>query len=196
VTCCSAPAIPPNYRKGKVAERELFAQHDVHWITDGLTNAGSILVFNNGVAKKRQYSTVDEITPLLENGRYAKDDNGVFAASTKRVYPKDRKDQDFAAIISGTQRLPNGNTLITYGTFGRICEVDPDWRVVWDYVNPHFTVRKDTPTRNTTGFEIKPWWTFQAGRYAPDYPGLAGLNENRYAVSPRSTRWCTATSTR
>jgi hypothetical protein len=170
---------PANYRKGKVAERELFAQHDAHWITDGLTGAGSILVFNNGVAKKRQYSTVDEITPVVENGQYVKDDNGVFMASTERVYPNNRKDRDFAALVSGTQRLPNGNTLITYGPFGRIFEVDPDGRVVWDYVNPHYTVRKDTPTINTTGFEIKPWWTFQAERYAPDYPGLARLNENR-----------------
>jgi hypothetical protein len=37
-------------------------------------------------------------------------------------------------------------------------------------------VRKDTPTKSTTGFEIKPWWTFQAHRYTPDYPGLARLN--------------------
>jgi Arylsulfotransferase (ASST) len=170
---------PANYGKGKVAERELFAQHDAQWITDGLTNAGSILVFNNGVAKTREYSTVDEITPVIENGRYAKDDNGVYAASTKRVYPNNRKDRDFAAIISGTQRLPNGNTLITYGTFGRTFEVDPDGRLVWDYVNPHFTVRKDTPTRNTTGFEIKPWWIFQAERYAPDHPGLARLTGAR-----------------
>jgi hypothetical protein len=168
---------PANYDKGEVAQRDLFAQHDAQWITDGLTDAGSILVFNNGVAKMREYSTVDEITPVVENGRYARDENGVFETTTKRVYPDNRKDRQFAAIISGAQRLPNGNTLITYGTFGRTFEIDPAGRIVWDYVNPHFTVRKDTPTRNTTGFEIKPWWTFQAERYAPDYAGLARLSE-------------------
>ena len=167
---------PANHRKGKVAKRELFAQHDAEWIGEGLSDAGSILVFNNGEGKHRQYSTVDEITPVIESGRYAKDERGVFRATAKRVYPTRQKDRDFAAIISGAQRLANGDTLVTYGTTGRIFEVDPTGRVVWDYVNPHFRVRKDTPTRNSTGFEIKPWWTFQAHRYAPDYPGLANLS--------------------
>ena len=167
---------PANYRKGKVAKRELFAQHDAEWIGDGLEDTGSILLFNNGEGKHRQYSTVDEITPVIESGRYAKDENGVFRATIKRVYPTHKKDRDFAAIISGAQRLPNGNTLVTYGTTGRIFEVDPTGRVVWDYVNPYFQVHKDTPTKNTTGFDIKPWWTFRARRYAPDYPGLANLN--------------------
>ena len=167
---------PANYRKGKIAERQLFAQHDAEWIGDGLPGAGSILVFNNGVAKQRQYSTVDEITPVIENDQYVKDENGVFRASSQRVYPTSKKDREFEPIISGSQRLPNGNTLVTYGTVGRVFEVDPTGRVVWDYVNPHFQVRKDTPTKNTTGFDIKPWWTFQAHRYAPEYPGLASLS--------------------
>jgi hypothetical protein len=167
---------PANYRQGKVADRQLFAQHDTEWIGDHLTGAGSILVFNNGERGDRSYSTVDEITPVIENGQYTKDHHGVFEATITRVYPKDNEDGEFVPIISGAQRLPNGDTLITYGTTGRIFEVDSKGRVLWDYENSHFTVRKDTPTKNTTGFEIKPWWTFQADRYAPDYPGLARLN--------------------
>lgn len=34
------------------------------------------------------------------------------------------------------QRLPNGNTLITESIKGRIIEVTPEGRVVWEYVNP------------------------------------------------------------
>jgi hypothetical protein len=169
---------PANYRNTE-SRRTLYAQHDTEWIGVGLPGADSILAFNNGDRKKRQYSTVDEITPVIENGRYMQDASGAFTATIKGVYPTDKKDREFAPIISGAQRLPNGNTLIVYGTTGRIFEVDPAGRVVWDYVNPHYTVRKDTPTKNTTGFEIKPWWTFQAHRYAADYPGLASLNETK-----------------
>jgi hypothetical protein len=39
-------------------------------------------------------------------------------------------------IRSYTQRLPNGNTLITESNPGRILEVTPDREIVWEYVNP------------------------------------------------------------
>ncbi len=170
---------PANYRQSKAAGRHLFAQHDAEWIGNGLSDAGSILVFNNGEGKARAYSSVDEIAPVIDNGEYARDEHGVFRATIKRVYPKGKADKEFAAIISGAQRLPNGNTLITYGPTGRIFEVDSRGRVVWNYVNPHYTVRKDTPTENTTGFEIKPWWAFRADRYPPDYAGLARLDGDK-----------------
>ncbi len=38
----------------------------------------------------------------------------------------------------GAQRLPNGNTLICEGSFGRIFEVTMEREVVWEYVNPFF----------------------------------------------------------
>ena len=45
--------------------------------------------------------------------------------------------QDFASKECGTsQRLPNGNTLITESDRGRAFEVKPDGAIVWEYVNP------------------------------------------------------------
>lgn len=41
-----------------------------------------------------------------------------------------------SAIRSYTQRLPNGNTLITESNGGRILEVTPGQEIVWEYVNP------------------------------------------------------------
>lgn len=41
-----------------------------------------------------------------------------------------------SAIRSYTQRLPNGNTLITESNGGRILEVTPDKEIVWEYINP------------------------------------------------------------
>ena len=39
-------------------------------------------------------------------------------------------------IRSYSQRLPNGNTLITESNGGRILEVTPDQEIVWEYTNP------------------------------------------------------------
>ena len=34
--------------------------------------------------------------------------------------------------------MSNGNTLITEGNFGRIFQVTPEGKVVWEYINPYF----------------------------------------------------------
>ena len=40
--------------------------------------------------------------------------------------------------ISGSERLPNGNTLICSGASGRLFEVTTGGEVVWEYINPWF----------------------------------------------------------
>ena len=44
----------------------------------------------------------------------------------------------FNPRIGSAQRLPNGNTLIDEGWFGRFFEVTPEGDTVWEYVNPYF----------------------------------------------------------
>lgn len=44
----------------------------------------------------------------------------------------------YSSYISATQRLPNGNMLITEGSDGRLIEVTPDHKIVWEYINPYF----------------------------------------------------------
>ena len=44
----------------------------------------------------------------------------------------------FSPRISNAQRLPNGNTLVCEGDFGRIFEVTMDGELVWEFVNPYF----------------------------------------------------------
>ena len=48
----------------------------------------------------------------------------------------------FTQGAGAQQRLPNGNTLITESIKGRIIEVTPEGRVVWEYVNP-LTLEED-----------------------------------------------------
>ena len=44
----------------------------------------------------------------------------------------------YSSYISSAQRLPNGNTLITEGSDGRLIEVTPEHEIVWEYINPYF----------------------------------------------------------
>jgi hypothetical protein len=53
-------------------------------------------------------------------------------------YREQRESDFFSPRISNAQRLPNGNTLICEGDFGRIFEVTADRQIVWEYVNPFF----------------------------------------------------------
>ena len=67
----------------------------------------------------------------------------------------------FSPRISNAQRLPNGNTLINEGTFGRFFEVTRDGDVVWEYINPHFG-----PV--TAPAKLQDNWVFRAYRYSDE----------------------------
>lgn len=69
-----------------------------------------------------------------------------------------------SSYVSGAQRLPNGNTLITESAWGRLFEVTPEGDVVWDYVPPHFGRRSiSNPVATVTQVEQNP--IFCAFRY-------------------------------
>jgi len=44
----------------------------------------------------------------------------------------------YSPFISSVQRLPNGNSLITEGSGGRIIEVTADHDIVWEYISPYW----------------------------------------------------------
>jgi hypothetical protein len=44
----------------------------------------------------------------------------------------------YSPFISSAQRLPNGNTLITEGSGGRLIEITRDHEIVWEYISPHW----------------------------------------------------------
>ena len=43
----------------------------------------------------------------------------------------------YSPFVSSAQRLPNGNTLITEGSDGRIFEVTRNHELVWEYISPY-----------------------------------------------------------
>jgi Arylsulfotransferase (ASST) len=130
---------PRAYRAGTVKDQKLFAQHHAHWIPRGHPGEGHILVFNNGVRRPGgAHSTVDEIVPPVDGqGRYAYTP-GTACGPDKAVwtYAAPKRTDLYSMLISGAQRLPNGNTLICSGINGTLFEVTPEKQTVWKYVNP------------------------------------------------------------
>ena len=94
------------------------------------------MCFNNGVS--RNYLSVDEITtPVDGSGNYALTTGSAYApTSLTWTYVATPPSSMYADDICGAQRLPNGNTLINYGTKGKFLEVTSSGTLVWEYINP------------------------------------------------------------
>jgi hypothetical protein len=130
---------PAAYRAGTPADQRLFAQHHAQWIEKGLPGEGHLLLFNNGNGRPEGvYSTVDEIVlPVDAEGRYHREPGKKFGPEAAVwSFAAPNKTEFYSNFISGTQRLPNGNTLICAGASGILFEVTPEKEVVWHYANP------------------------------------------------------------
>ncbi len=169
---------PAAYRRGSAAEQIFFYQHDVRWIPDGWPGAGNLMVFNNGRGRPGgAWSSVDEWTPPRgANGRYAQPSAGAFApAALAWRYRAPDPASLFAPVISGAQRLENGNTLICAGTGGRFLEVTPAGEIVWEYRNPFWgDVRNVDGSLPQPRIDERPFAVFRATRVPADSPELVG----------------------
>ena len=95
-----------SWNAGTRANEQLYFQHNAYWIAPGLPGAGNILVLNNGWFRNTggSFSSAMDIKP----GGYGR-------AQLVWNYAAHPTTSFFSAIISGAQRLPNGNTLIDEG---------------------------------------------------------------------------------
>ena len=148
---------------------QFMGQHHPHLIPKGLPGAGHMLLYDNGgpagyggrsvgtYRYSRAYSRVIEFDPL----------------TFERVweYGAASGDEFFSSqLLSNAQRLPNGNTLITIGTSGRVIEVTPDKKVVWQY--------QFTP-EDPSG---KHGWIYRAYRVPPEWvPDAVNAEGRNYA---------------
>jgi len=96
------------------------ANHLEHPHHPTMLDDGHILIFDNGV--RRRHSRVIEIEPVSGElvWQYVADPAGEFFTEQK----------------GSSQRLPNGNTLICQGDYGRVFEVTPEGERVWEWKNP------------------------------------------------------------
>jgi uncharacterized protein (UPF0248 family) len=90
-------------------------------------SSGNILIFDNGVHRLDDsvpYSRVIEVDPATSQIVWKYQDKPTW--------------NFFSPRMGNAQRLPNGNTLITESSFGRLFEVTKEGETVWEYVNPFF----------------------------------------------------------
>ena len=155
---------PANYNRGTEEDRELWGQHDVQWIREGLNGAGNILMFNNG-GQGQPWSTVIEIAPPMNaDGTYVLNDGEAWGPTEKVwLYDPEPPEKFFSFFVSGAQRLPNGNTLINQGAGAKVREVTADGEIVWEY--------------RYTDYDVPPAGMFRANKYPPDHPGVLKIIE-------------------
>ena len=132
--------IGPDFLESKelTTIRQIIGQHHPHLIPKGLPGAGNLMVFDNGGSSG--YGAPTAVSP---------DGSAIYQRAGSRVLEINPTTLElvwsytgprfFSTNISGAQRLPNGNTLITEGAPGRLLEVTADRRVVWEYIYPVFS---------------------------------------------------------
>ncbi len=114
--------------------------HDPYMIPKGLNGAGDILLFDNGRSMKE--SRILEIAPPDKKLTWVYDVGKKFSSS----------------VAGAATRLPNGNTLISEDTKGRVFEVTPEKDRVWEFQGVTMRINR-------------------AQRFAPDYcPQFATLD--------------------
>lgn len=102
----------------------LMGGHEVHMIPRGLPGGGNVLLFDNGVIKKRN-SMIIELNPV-----------------TKEIVWRYAPGKSFFNRAAGSvQRLPNGNTFISSDIIGRSFEVTLEKEIVWEYRGKYRTSR-------------------------------------------------------
>ncbi len=145
---------------------QISGQHDAEIIPAGLPGGGNLLLFDNqgeggyppAALTVTGGSRVLEIDPVKKEivWQYIGPDSGDPGWTFKSTH------------ISNARRLPNGNTFVDEGQYGRFFQVTPKGEIVWEYVNPY--------PRHTTD---------QAS-------GRANVNYNIYRAQPVPYEWAPA----
>jgi hypothetical protein len=141
--------------KWKWGPAELSHQHTATQLDNG-----NVLLFDNGCHRRGapSFSRVLEVNPATNEIVWSYNDPTLVAF--------------FSFMVSGCERLPNGNTLITEGASGRLFEITQEREIVWEYVSPWTVPSRFGPTPGV----------FRSFRIAHDDPRLADreLNAKRH----------------
>jgi hypothetical protein len=167
----------PYYRDGDDKKLGwIIGPHHTHMIPKGLPGAGDILLFDNGgqsgygpandnapdgiAVMRRAYSRALQFNPITKEIVWEYSTNNM--GSSNRRFGFDL----YSPFISSAQRLPNGNTLITEGSDGRVIEVTKDREVVWEYISPYLWDSTAPVARNLVyrAYRVPYSWTPQLAK--------------------------------
>lgn len=168
----------PDFNESEATKKLGFiiGQHHFHLIPKGLPGEGDFLVYDNGGAggyglpnpssadgtnnAVRDYSRVLQFDPhtLEIKWQYTPLEAGSMLFTDASKF--------YSSYISAAQRLPNGNTLITEGSDGRLIEVTPEHEIVWEYINPHYDTIQGKYKLNMVyrAYRVPYDWVPQAGQ--------------------------------
>jgi hypothetical protein len=164
---------PAAYDRGINVDQDLFGQHKVTWIEDGLPGEGNVLLFNNG--DNSNFSSVLElVTPMNSAGFYSDPGSTAFGPDQPLWTYTDSLNPLFnSGRLSSAQRQSNGNTLICSGQNGNLTEVDNQNNIVWNYLNPISSTgvieQGNQPGAGSNSI-------FLANKYEPNFPAFSGKN--------------------
>ncbi|KAF2094037.1 PQQ repeat-containing enzyme [Rhizodiscina lignyota] len=124
-----------------------------------LSPSGDILIFDNGTFRYRESATYSRVIQV--------------SRATKQItwqYKDPNPMTFFSAFMGGAQRLANGNTFITEAAFGRMFEVTPDGKMVWEYVNEDFAdySKLEGAEAAQSMFDYPSNAVFRAYKYTPE----------------------------
>lgn len=146
------------------------SQHDIQWVPAGHPGAGHLLEFvNNLETADGKYSAIYEIVPpTSDDGSYVVPPTAPFGpAEPIWTYEAPDKHSFHSSYISGTQRLPNGNTFVCSGATGRVFEVSPTGELVWEYRQPYCDLADSDDDGGRISYAL-----FRATSIALDHPAL------------------------
>lgn len=152
-------AYPSGEVVGRYGKGELFHQHDCKELSNG-----NILTLDNGSHRSNfygpEYSRSVEIDP--KTGKVVWE------------YTADPPSNFYTSVMAGSDRLPNGNTLISDAYNGRLFEVTREKELVWEYVVPMWNQRSGGTTN----------MVYRVHRYSKDHPAFKGKD-----LDPARWKW-------
>lgn len=167
---------PQAYDKGTESDRTLFGQHYPHWIANDLIDGGKLMVFNNGNGREPQFSEVYILNPPTSApGFYTLEADGTYGPETPDYSYADNATDPAnfnSHILSGADRLPNGNIFICEGTKGKLFEIDSEENIVWEYINPVHNVTGAIASQGGNPPTVRQ--LFRGLKYGVDYPAFEG----------------------
>ncbi|MBN1176651.1 MAG: aryl-sulfate sulfotransferase [Dehalococcoidales bacterium] len=174
---------------------QIVGQHHAHLVPRGLPGEGNILIFDNGGQAGygapnpgaptgfsnalRDHSRVLEINPVTLEvvWQYPPRREGFINPALGSFY---------SSFISSAQRLPNGNTLITEGSDGRLFEVTADCEIVWEYLSPYSYRRGPKINQVYRAYRVPYDWVPQLDK--PSEETVTPPQNNKFRVPGTSIR--------
>ena len=184
-----------NYKVGQI-----IGQHMAHMIPMYMPGEGNILLFDNGGGagygalirgledgdgkkigtwpnKFRHFSRVLEINPLTKQVEWEYKQPNPTQDLNKDGFCRGNERRFYSSIMSGAQRLPNGNTLIAEADTGRTIEVTRKGEVVWEYLLGWANPKKPPPgapifaaigqSAQYRAYRVPYWWVPKHLLYQP-----------------------------